>query len=202
MENTGTTEQPANDATGFVTESWTPQTETIIQEWCDIGKCYTWMHYHAYCYYYTINMCFQIPMIILSTVIGSVAFAGIPDANVVTGSVNIAIGAVGAIYGFLQISQLTEQHKSASMLWDKFQRNLEIVLSTDKTERMNATNFFKINLDEYNQLLNTSPFIPSNVVNHFNTTFKNVNIHKPDICMSNALPQTQPQQKVQLSIDV
>jgi hypothetical protein len=175
-----------NNDSPFVSESWTTETETLIQKWCDRGKCYNWMHYHAYCYYYTVNLAFQIPLILLSTLIGSVSFAGIPNANIVSGSVNIFIGSVGAVYGFLQISQLTEQHRIASLAWDQFQRNLEIVLLTERKERTNATDFFKINLHEYNKLLNTSPFIPPRVVNEFNRVFAKSNIDKPDICTMNS----------------
>ena len=112
---------------GIINKCWTVQTESIIKEWCDIGKCYTWMHYHSYCYYHFINLCFQIPITILSTIIGSISFlSNVHRVNIITGSINISIGAMSAVYGFLRISQLTEQHRTSSLHWDKFQRNLNL----------------------------------------------------------------------------
>ena len=78
---------------------WSKESEKIPSEWCDIAKCYKWLHNRAHQKYSVLHAWFTIPAIIFSTISGTASFAqaSLPlsfqaYAPMVIGSVNIIIG--------------------------------------------------------------------------------------------------------------
>jgi hypothetical protein len=47
---------------------WSPDNEKILVEWCDIAKCYKWLHTRAHQDYSKKHAWFTIPAIIMSTI--------------------------------------------------------------------------------------------------------------------------------------
>jgi hypothetical protein len=54
---------------------WSPENEKIVVEWCDIAKCYKWLHTRAHQKYSYLHAWFTIPAIIFSTISGTASFA-------------------------------------------------------------------------------------------------------------------------------
>ena len=178
---------------------WSPENEKILVEWCDIAKCYKWLHTRAHQNYSTKHAWFTIPAIILSTISGTASFAqgSLPVsmqtyAPMVIGSVNIFIGILTTIQQYLKISEYNESHRVSAIAWDKFARNVRIELSKAPIERMDAGHFIKLSRQEYDRLMETSPTISSNVAYLFERKFKGKpgsierkryeELKKPDIC--------------------
>ena len=187
-----------NSINGNVME-WTIENELIIVEWCDIAQCYKWMNSQAHISYSRINILFTIPAIVLSTISGTASFAqqSIPlayqtYAPMIIGGINIFIGIVTTIQQYLKITELNEAHRVASISWDKYARNIRIELAKAPHERMDVTTFIRMNREEFDRLMETSPTIPMRIVHKFRKTFKGKKgtrereifdeIKKPDIC--------------------
>tara|TARA_B100000497_G_C7548543_1_gene331631 strand:- start:176 stop:856 length:681 start_codon:yes stop_codon:yes gene_type:complete len=114
------------------------------------------------------------------------------------GSVNILAGILTTIQQFLKISELNEAHRSSSISWDKFYRNIKLELAKSREERMPAFQMLKMSKEEFDRLMETSPPITESIIKHFNDTFsggnKKINnnlnekqrafkaIYKPEIC--------------------
>jgi hypothetical protein len=179
--------------------TWSVYTEDIMIEWCDIAKCYNWMHMRAHAKYSRYNMWFTIPSIVLSTISGTASFAqgnmsGMAReyAPMAIGTINISVGIINTIQQFFKVSQLQEAHRVSYIAWDKFARNIVIELSKNPSERTEASAFFKQSRNEYDRLMETSPVIPNNVIRDFmrelngeNGSARQTNfneLRKPDIC--------------------
>jgi len=165
---------------------WSPENEKIVVEWCDIAKCYKWLHTRAHQNYSTKHAWFTIPAIILSTISGTASFAqgSLPVsmqtyAPMVIGSVNIFIGILTTIQQYLKISEYNESHRVSAIAWDKFARNIRIELAKHPDERsLDAGHFLKTNRDEFDRLMETSPSIPIPIVDEFLQTFSGEEVQK------------------------
>jgi len=178
---------------------WSPENEMIMVEWCDIAQCYKWLNTRAHNKYAIMHAWFTIPAITLSTISGTASFAqaSLPVnyqtfAPMAIGSINILIGILTTIQQYLKISELNEAHRVSAISWDKFARNIRIELAKAPPERMDAGHFLKLNRQEFDRLMETSPSIPIKIINEFNKTFSGKPgteqrmrfdaLKKPDIC--------------------
>ena len=158
---------------------WSKESEKIPSEWCDIAKCYKWLHNRAHQKYSVLHAWFTIPAIIFSTISGTASFAqaSLPVsfqayAPMVIGSVNIIIGIFTTIQQYMKISELNESHRVSGIAWDKFARNISIELAKAPEERsMDAGHFLKVYREEFDRLMETSPSIPKKVTQEFVATF-------------------------------
>jgi hypothetical protein len=172
---------------------WSPENEKILVEWCDIAKCYKWLHTRAHQDYSKKHAWFTIPAIIMSTISGTASFAqgSLPVsmqtyAPMVIGSVNIFIGILTTIQQYLKISEYNESHRVSAIAWDKFARNIRIELAKHPDERSSeAGHFLKTNRDEFDRLMETSPSIPLPIVDDFLVTFSGEEVQKWYKCCSN-----------------
>jgi hypothetical protein len=171
--------QPASVVDSNISVDWTPENEKIVVEWCDIAKCYKWLHTRAHQSYSHMHAWFTIPAIILSTISGTASFAqgSLPlsmqlYAPMVIGSVNIFIGILTTIQQYLKISEYNESHRVSAIAWDKFARNIRIELAKHPDDRaMDAGHFLKANREEYDRLMETSPSIPEYITAELIKTF-------------------------------
>jgi len=161
---------------------WSPENEKIVVEWCDIAKCYKWLHTRAHQKYSYLHAWFTIPAIIFSTISGTASFAqtSLPAstqtyAPMVIGSVNILIGILTTIQQYLKISEYNESHRVSAIAWDKFARNIRIELAKHPDERtLDAGHFLKTYREEFDRLMETSPSIPDSVTQEFLQIFSGV----------------------------
>jgi hypothetical protein len=171
---------------------WSPENEKILVEWCDIAKCYKWLHTRAHQDYSRKHAWFTIPAIIMSTISGTASFAqgSLPVsmqtyAPMVIGSVNIFIGILTTIQQYLKISEYNESHRVSAIAWDKFARNIRIELAKHPDERSSeAGHFLKTNRDEFDRLMETSPSIPIPIVDEFLEIFSGEEVQKWYKCFS------------------
>jgi hypothetical protein len=178
---------------------WSPENEMIMVEWCDVAQCYKWLNAESHARYSYMHAWFTIPAIVLSTISGTASFAqtSLPAAYQVyspmaIGAINIFIGILTTVQQYLKISELNEAHRVSAISWDKFARNIRIELAKKPDERMDAGHFLKLNRQEFDRLMETSPMVDAKVIAKFNTTFLGKEgtperkrfeaLKKPDIC--------------------
>lgn len=168
---------------------WESQHEIILKRWAEIASCYSWMHDRAYREFKVKNMYYAIPVIILSTLTGTANFAqqSIPEkhraiAVMVIGSLNLISGLITTLAQFFKVNELQEAHRSSSILFSKFSRNISIELNLPITDRSHdGVTFLEHSRQEYNRLVEQSPTIPTTVLSKFNSKFRKSHITKPTI---------------------
>ena len=169
---------------------WKAEEENIIKQWSDKALCYQWMHSKCRQIFKTKNAWYTIPVIIISTLTGTANFAqerfsdNIKDYAVIAiGTLSIIAGIITTIYNFLQISELNEGHRVATLSWGKYHNNLKTELSRHPLDRIDSKLAIKMYGEEYERLLEVSPEILEKILKIFNSKFKkNELLVKPDIC--------------------
>ena len=159
--------------------SWHPQQEKILKNWSEIGSSYRYLHDKSFNKYERCNMCFSLPVIILSTLTGVANFAqssfpveSRPTVSVIIGSLNIIAGLITTIAQFLKVAEKTEGHRAASVAYSKFSRNISVELSLPVKERLvHGTEFLSTQRAELDRLIEQSPNIPADIVKKFDKTF-------------------------------
>jgi len=181
------------------TIEWSPENELIMVEWCDVAQCYKWLNTRSHQRYSYMNAWFTIPAIVLSTISGTASFAqtSLPTqyqvySPMAIGAINIFIGILTTVHQYLKIAELNEAHRVSSISWDKFARNIRIELAKKPDERMDAGHFLKLNRQEFDRLMETSPTVNDKVITEFKNKFQGKigsperrrfeELRKPDIC--------------------
>lgn len=176
---------------------WSRELEELLALWADKALCYRWLHDLAEKKFTRLNQTIQIPVIILSTVTGAlnVGISSVfPEsmkqyANISLGGVSLITGIISTIGNFLRYAQNMEGHRVASIQWSKFHRNIAAEIAIHPDQRQNSKKFFTIHRAELDRLVEQSPSIPTDIVEHFEKRFSKVDISKPEIC--NILEPTQ-----------
>ena len=159
--------------------SWHPQQEKILKNWSEIGSSYRYLHDKSFNKYERCNMCFSLPVIILSTLTGVANFAqssfpvdSRPMVSVIVGSLNIIAGLITTIAQFLKVAEKMEGHRAASVAYSKFSRNISVELSLPVKERLvHGTEFLSNQRAELDRLIEQSPNIPEDIVKKFDKAF-------------------------------
>jgi hypothetical protein len=170
-------------------EYWKSEEEELLKQWADKSQCYQWMHMKARQAYQRKNAMYTIPVIIISTITGTANFAQErfsedlkPYVAMGVGTMSIIAGIITTIYQFLKISELNESHRVASLSWGKFYRDINAELIRHPLDRIPADEFIKNCKEEYNRLVEISPFIPKKILANFQKKFnKNTALVKPEI---------------------
>ena len=181
-------------------EDWSPECEELLADWSEISSCYNWLHNYSQRKYKRKYHALQVPIIVLSTLTGVGNFATesyVPKNfqqgfTAFVGSLNIFAGILGTLLSFLRYSEIYESHRIASLGWAKLSRNIEIELSLHDQKRKKCTDFLKVARAEYDNLLESSPMIDTDIIETFNKKFdgKYENVARPLIC--NGLKEVTP----------
>jgi len=170
---------------------WSDQTEELLIRWADNASCYKWLHDRSYRRFKFLNYMFSIPVIILSTVTGSMNFAissfvplqYIDYAQIGIGVTNIFTGIITTLLNFFRYAQSSESHFNASIGWSKLHRNISNELSLEREHRKDANTFIKMCRNDYDRLIEQSPIIPMGIINSFRNKFNTIkDIYLPDTC--------------------
>ena len=100
----------------------------------------------------------------------------------IVGGVNIFAGIISTLQNFLRYAELMESHRSISVSWSKFSRNITVELALDTKIRKHAGDFLKICRAEFDRLIEQAPSVDDSIIKEFNKRFKEIDVIKPEIC--------------------
>ena len=171
---------------------WKEEEEELLRQWADKAQCYQWIHLRSREIYQKKNSWYTIPVIVISTFVGTASFAQErfteEDRQYVAmgvGSLSIIAGIISTISQFLKVSELNEAHRIASLSWGKFYRTVKTEITRHPLDRNGPTMVINSNKEEFDRLVEISPPVPKKVVKEFQSKFANLaGLTKPEICDS------------------
>ena len=169
---------------------WTDQTEGLLVKWGDNASCYKWLHDRSFRRFRLKNYLFNIPVIILSTLTGTLNFGinsmvsekYITYAQISIGCINIFTGIITTLLNFFRYAQNSEAHYNAEIGWSKLNRNISNELALDRASRKEANTFIKSCRSDYDRLIEQSPVIPLYIIDEFKKKHGGLDLIYPDIC--------------------
>jgi hypothetical protein len=167
--------------------AWTSYLEDLISGWADNALSYSWLNLQSEAKYRNLNYMFTIPIVVLSTIVGTinVGMSSLFPQNLVqygqigVGAIGIFTGILGTLQNFFKYAQLSEAHRSCAIHWHKFYRQLKTELALEALCRKPAGEFFRSAKAEMDRLLDSSPYIPSDIIKKY--LDKHDNVELPEI---------------------
>jgi len=142
---------------------WDDDFEKICSCMIDEAQINTFLHIRSFKSYSAWSSAFQIPIIVLSAVVGSANFASSnfgkyrDNIILIIGGISILIAIISSIAQYLKLSELKESHRMSSFHWEKFYNKLKVQLMLKREYRRRLPDFYDDVLTEYQRLKEISP---------------------------------------------
>lgn len=168
---------------------WTPAIDTMLANWCDQAKSFTWMHTHAYSRYSkrstTMNICTNIAISLVGIVNLALASSQVEPitTSIVTGSVSVGIGIVKMIQEQFNWTSLAADFRNSAKKWDNIARKIQEQVVLPYNGRKDCGTFLKYIKQDINEASDTNTLIPKDIRTKCNDKFEKVpGFDVPDIC--------------------
>lgn len=157
--------------------SWNDQIEELFKQTAEKSNGLSILHSSATLKYQRINTALNIPVIILSTIVGatsmssSVIFGSWEYGSVIIGLISLFSGILKTVDSYFNFGQLLERHRVTSISYKKLYKILSFELSLPRHQRTNLKTFMKFIKAEMDRLLEQSPELPDDVKEEFNKKY-------------------------------
>lgn len=168
------------------TSVWTLEQEQLLISWAEKASGYAWLHGRSINYYKYRNLYISIPASIFGYMAGAITLLSkkIYDDDILKGLVGIFGITAGLLTNFQDMftfKEESEKHKISNLRFLSFFREISCELSMDATHRDDPIDYINIKRLELDKMLEQSPNIPIAIAKQFNSKFKHIALHKPDI---------------------
>lgn len=161
-------------------KAWHRQQAVVLKQWAEIATSFRWMHHQTHLKYANMSFWFTLPVIVLSSLTGTMNFAqgSLPTmveayAPVCIGTLNLLAGVITTVASYLRVSELAEGHRVASVMFGKLSRNIRTELLLPLTERtMDGDDFIAMCRSEMDRLTEQTPDIPKAIEYKFALQFE------------------------------
>jgi hypothetical protein len=162
--------------------SYTEEFETLLKEESEKAECMSILHSMAWQTYTKYSVLINIPVIILSSVIGFLSPLDLfEDQNILLGALSILVAILKTLDNFFDWTKRSENHRLTNLSYSKISKFIQIQLSLEKNCRIIADDILTIITNDLQNLKDSEPPIPNFIVNDFNIKYKNETTAKPSI---------------------
>ncbi len=158
--------------------TWDDAIEKILSEMGDEAQINAYLHKKAQEHFTIKNIKFQLPIIILSALSGTGNFisANFPAYSeyiiLGVGGVSIFTSIISSVAQFLQVSQLSENHRMSYLSWEKFHSTIKFQLNKRRIARDSIKDFVALIIPEYQRLKEISADIPQHILENIKNNKK------------------------------
>ena len=150
---------------------WDNSIENLLQRFADEASVRESLHRTSYYKYKKLQTCFQLPIIILSALCGSITFISKSYKSAeeillnITGGTSILVSIVSAVSSYLKLGETKQQNLKAEIEWQHFFNSIKYELALRREYRTNAAEFIsKVKVD-YERLFEISPIVNQEIIN-------------------------------------
>ena len=142
---------------------WEESVETLLQKYCDESQVREALHRKAYYWYKRALTCFQLPIIILSALSGSMQFLSksYPHLEgtiiIVTAGTSIGVSIISAVMTYLKLGEYKNKHEVSQVAWQNFYNTVKHTLSLSRDLRQDSSEFLQTVKASYDRLFEISP---------------------------------------------
>lgn len=162
--------------------NWHPSIENLLKKYCEESMIRESLHRNSYYESSRLLTYFQLPIIIISAINGSLQFLSknlSPAAEslviTVTGSTSILVSIITSIMTYLKLGQSTAQHCKARIEWLNFYNHIRYQLSLAPKLRMDGQLFLADIKSTYEKLFEISPICKKTMIHRIKNKIKNKN---------------------------
>ena len=142
---------------------WHRSVEELLQKYCDESQGREALHRRAYYWYKKTLTCFQLPIIILSAMSGSMQFLSksypVFESTIVTctASTSICVSIISAGMTYLKLGESKTKNEVSQVAWQNFYNTVSHQLNLARELREAPDEFLKKTQAAYDRLFEISP---------------------------------------------
>jgi len=167
--------------------SWNKELELYFRETAEKAHGRGWCHKRSESIFTFRRTLIDLPVIVGSGIVaflnaGSTSLFKDPmTSSVALGVGSLIIGVLNTLGTYYNWSKRAEGHRIASIHYDRHYRFIRIQMALPRDERMTPPDLLKAVKDTEDRLQETSPILPNEVINEFQSKFgSNSDIAKPE----------------------
>ncbi len=162
---------------------YTDAFENLLKEEAEKAEAMSILHYNSFKKFNKLSMITNIPVIILSGVIGFLS--PIPifyHQDIFLGTLSVLCGVIKTLDSYMDFTKLSQTHYMTNLNYKKISKFIQIQLSLEKKFRISADDLLKYITTDMENISNSEPCIPDDIIKKFNTQYAKYDTSKPPIC--------------------
>jgi hypothetical protein len=158
--------------------------ENLLKDEAEKAESLSILHRLAHEKYSLYSNAINIPVIVLSSVIGFTTGIKIEyeDINIVLGIASVFVGVIKSLDSYFQLAQRSERHRLCSLQYGQLCRKLAVELALERDVRENAKDMLTMIRTDIKNLEEIAPIIPDDVIEKYKLKYPKVageNIKRP-----------------------
>ena len=148
---------------------YNPEFEQLLKENGDHSQVYSILHQMSHVKYRSLYDKCNIPLIIITAVIGFVTGIGLPYqyTNTALGAASVFVSILKSIISYLKLSERSENHRICSLQFAQISNEIKMELSLRRNQRQPAKMMLDIVKVKYKNLMEVAQLLDNDVIRRF-----------------------------------
>ena len=171
---------------------WSTAHEVLLKRWGEHAAVYRLLHSRSHEKYKKYSTFTQIPIIVLSTVVGTLSIGSqslfppdkLTEANVAVGILSLISSVLGTLSSYLRLAERSEGHRQSEIQYSKLSRHIAAELAMSRENRLPCRSFLKTCRRDFDQLLESAPLIDSGILMQYKRSVGKkalTEVHQPEL---------------------
>jgi hypothetical protein len=162
--------------------SYTNEFESLLKDESEKAEAMSILHLMSHSYLNRLSVGVNIPVIILSSLIGFLSPLELFDKQaILLGALSIVVAIAKTIDSYMDFTKRTETHRVIGLNYSKISKFIQIQLSLEKECRINAKDLLDYIQNDLQNLKDQEPMISQKIIAQFNFRYKDEPTSKPSI---------------------
>lgn len=162
--------------------SYSDDFEDLLKDEAEKSEAMCILHNNAYLKFYKISIGLNIPVIVISSIIGFMSPLSLfPEQPIFLGALSIGVAILKTVDNYFDISKRCETHRLMANAYSRVSKWIQLQLSLERECRVNAKDLFDIISNEMQNIREAEPLIPDDVIEEFKKKYKDEKTSKPSI---------------------
>jgi hypothetical protein len=162
--------------------------ETLLKEEAEKAESMSILHTKSYEKYQKLSIYINIPVIVLSSVIGFLSPLSLfNNQGLLLGGLSIGVAIMKTTDNYFDFTKRCETHRMVALNYLRISKFIQLQLSLEKDCRVKPSDLFQLIQNDLQNIRDAEPLVPSEVIDKFNSRYKDEPTSKPAI--TNGLTQ-------------
>lgn len=164
--------------------TYSNELEQLLKNQAEQAESYSILHNLSYEKYQFRSNIINIPVIVLSSVIGLLTGMNIQndDMFIILSTGSIFVSVIKSIDSYFQLQKRSEGHRICSLQFSQIFNKIQIELSLVREQRQNPKDMLALIKTDLKNLFDIAPLIDGDIIDKYNHLYKNeVGVSKPPI---------------------
>jgi hypothetical protein len=168
---------------------YNPEFEQLLKENGDHSQVYSILHQMSHVKYRRMYDKCNIPLIIITAVIGFITGIGLPYAytNTALGAASVFVSIMKSIVSYLKLSERSENHRICSLQFGQISNEIKTELSLRRKQRQPAKILLDMVKVKYKNLMEVAQLLDNDIIQQFRNKYlqeRNVEVSLPPVFSS------------------